>query len=473
MIADLKPYPAYKNSGVPWLGEIPAHWEVLPLKRLGWFKSGAGFPIEQQGQQDLELPFFKVSDMNLRGNSRIMSVWNNSVSRSTAFSLGATVFPPRTIVFPKVGGAMLTNKRRIVERECCIDNNLMGCVVKRCDQDFAMLLLQHLDFAAITKPGPVPAISEGEVREIRVVLPPLSEQHAITRYLDHVDRRIRRYIRAKQKLIALLEEQKQAIIHQAVTRGLDPTVRLKPSGVAWLGDVPERWERFRLKTLLKSVDRRSIDGEQPLLSLRRDHGIVRYDEHFARPPQAATTIGYKIVEVGQIVVNRLQANNGLIFRAGIEGLVSPDYSVFYARDYADPEFLARLIRTSVYKAHFRRVATGLGTGTAGFLRLYDDDLLDTLVYLPPIEQQLAIVEFLDQSTADTNSAIARTEHEIALLREYRTRLITDVVTGQVDVREAAAGLPAEVEEPLATDDDEALGEEIEEDDMDLVDEEEG
>ena len=230
-----------------------------------------------------------------------------------------------------------------------------------------------------------------------------------------------------------------------MTRGLDPTVRLKPSGVAWLGDVPERWERFRLKTLLKSVDRRSIDGEQPLLSLRRDHGIVRYDEHFARPPQAATTIGYKIVEVGQIVVNRLQANNGLIFRAGIEGLVSPDYSVFEARDYADPEFLVRLIRTSVYKAHFRRVATGLGTGTAGFLRLYDDDLLDTLVYLPPIEQQLAIVEFLDRSTADTNSAIARTEHEIALLREYRTRLIADVVTGKVDVRAAAAQLPDETE----------------------------
>ncbi|MCB0257192.1 MAG: restriction endonuclease subunit S, partial [Anaerolineae bacterium] len=281
--------------------------------------------------------------------------------------------------------------------------------------------------------------------------PPLNEQHAINRYLDYIDRRIRRYIRARQKLIALLEEQKQVVIHQAVTGQIDvrtgrPYQAYKPSGVEWLGDVPEHWERFRLKTLLKSIDCRSTDGEQPLLSLRRDHGIVRYDEHFARPPQAASTIGYKIVEVGQIVVNRLQANNGLIFRAGIEGLVSPDYSVFAVRDYADAEFLARLVRTSLYKAHFRRVATGLGTGTAGFLRLYDDDLLDTVVYLPTVEHQLAIIEILDRSTASTNAAIARTEHEIALLREYRTRLIADVVTGKVDVRAAAAQLPDESEE---------------------------
>src|SRR5262245_43570677 len=122
---ELRRYPAYKDSGVPWFGNVPEHWEVLALKRLAWFKSGAGFPVEQQGQQNLELPFFKGSDMNLAGNSKIMSVWNNTVSRDTAAKLGATIFPAGTIVFPKVGGAMLTNKRRVVERACCIDNNLM------------------------------------------------------------------------------------------------------------------------------------------------------------------------------------------------------------------------------------------------------------------------------------------------------------------------------------------------------------
>ena len=469
MIADLKPYPAYKDSGVPWLGEIPEHWEILPNRAV--FTE-----IKERNHPDADMLSVTISKGAIRQRALLE---DSSKKDSSNLDKAAYKLVRRgDIAYNKMrawqGAIGISEYQGIVSPAYVIQRPRIGA-----DSRYLHYLLRTPAFAKEAERWSYGITSDmwslrpEHFRLIYICFPPLPEQHSITRYLDYMDRRIRRYIRAKQKLIALLEEQKQAIIHQAVTRGLDPTVRLKPSGVAWLGDVPERWERFRLKTLLKSVDRRSIDGEQPLLSLRRDHGIVRYDEHFARPPQAATTIGYKIVEVGQIVVNRLQANNGLIFRAGIEGLVSPDYSVFYARDYADPEFLARLIRTSVYKAHFRRVATGLGTGTAGFLRLYDDDLLDTLVYLPPIEQQLAIVEFLDQSTADTNSAIARTEHEIALLREYRTRLITDVVTGQVDVREAAAGLPAEVEEPLATDDDEALGEEIEEDDMDLVDEEEG
>ena len=441
MIADLKPYPAYKDSGVPWLGEIPEHWEILPNRAV--FTE-----IKERNHPDADMLSVTISKGAIRQRALL-----EDISKKDSSNLDKAAYKlvrRGDIAYNKMrawqGAIGISEYQGIVSPAYVIQRPRIGA-----DSRYLHYLLRTPAFAKEAERWSYGITSDmwslrpEHFRLIYICFPPLPEQHSITRYLDYMDRRIRRYIRAKQKLIALLEEQKQAIIHQAVTRGLDPTVRLKPSGVAWLGDVPERWERFRLKTLLKSVDRRSIDGEQPLLSLRRDHGIVRYDEHFARPPQAATTIGYKIVEVGQIVVNRLQANNGLIFRAGIEGLVSPDYSVFYARDYADPEFLARLIRTSVYKAHFRRVATGLGTGTAGFLRLYDDDLLDTLVYLPPIEQQLAIVEFLDQSTADTNSAIARTEHEIALLREYRTRLIADVVTGQVDVREAAAQLADETE----------------------------
>ena len=116
-------------------------------------------------------------------------------------------------------------------------------------RDFALVLLQYLDLSTIAKPGPVPAISESEVRQIRVALPSLTEQTAIVRYLEHMDRPIRRYASAKRKLIALLEEEKQAVINQAVTRGLDPNVRLKPSGVEWLGEVPEHWEVRRLHSL--------------------------------------------------------------------------------------------------------------------------------------------------------------------------------------------------------------------------------
>ena len=273
--------------------------------------------------------------------------------------------------------------------------------------------------------------------------PPLPEQAAIVRYLDHADRRIRRYVDAKRKLIALLEEEKQAIINQAVTRGLDPNVPLKPSGVDWLGDVPEHWERRRLKTILQPVDRRSTTGGETLLSLRRDYGVVVYAEHFVRPSQSRSLVGFKLVSVGQLVLNRLQANNGLVFNSTLDGLVSPDYSVFQEKSPLQMQFLSDLLRTSSYRAYFRQNATGLGTGTAGFLRLYDDTFLETPVYLPSLSEQAAIVEHLDKTPAEMDAAIARTHRQIELMQEYRTRLIADVVTGKLDVREAAAQLPDE------------------------------
>ena len=288
-----------------------------------------------------------------------------------------------------------------------------------------------------------------------LTVPPLPEQTAIVRFLDHADRRIRGYVRAKQKLIALLEELKQAIIHQAVTGQIDvrtgePYPAYKPSGVDWLGEVPVHWERRRLKTLLRSVDRRSTTGTETLLSLRRDHGVVVYAEHFARPPQGRTLVGFKLVAVGQLVVNRMQANNGLVFCSGINGLVSPDYSVFEMREPLQMPYLSDLLRTSGYRAHFRREATGLGTGTAGFLRIYDEKLLETIVFLPPVEEQILILKSLTEGMARTKRLMEREQRELQLIDEYRTRLIADVVTGKLDVREAAAALP-EVD-PLAAED---------------------
>ena len=306
-----------------------------------------------------------------------------------------------------------------------------------------------------------------------IVVPPFSEQAAIVRYLDHADRRIQRYIRAKQKLITLLEEQKQAIIQRAVTRGLDPNVRLKPSGVEWLGKVPTHWERRRLKILLRPVDRRSATGAETLLSLRRDHGIVIYAEHFARPSQSRSLVGFKLVAVGQLVVNRLQANNGLVFCSGINGLVSPDYSVFEMRKPLQMQYLSDLLRTSRYRSHFRRESTGLGTGTAGFLRLYDDKFLETEVFLPPVQEQILISNSLANDIAKVKRLMEQQQRQLQFFNEFRTRLITDVVTGKLDVREAASRLPDEVEEPEPLDETDALtdGEEEPTDDRDAAPEE--
>ena len=134
-------------------------------------------------------------------------------------------------------------------RPSCIDNNMMGFIPHKVMPAYVLRLMGGIDFGRFVNPGAVPSINESQVGQEKVVCPPFPEQHAIVRYLDHADRRIRRYVAAKRKLIGLLEEERQAVVNHAVTRGLDPSVRLKPSGVEWLGDVPEHWEVRRLSRL--------------------------------------------------------------------------------------------------------------------------------------------------------------------------------------------------------------------------------
>ena len=149
----LDPDVSMKDSGVTWLGEIPAHWEVVPLKRVAWFSGGAGFPVSYQGDGQGNILFAKVSDMNRPGNNHGLYSTANTVTRAIARKLGAHVFPQGTIIFPKVGGALLTNKRRVLVRETCIDNNLMGCVVTGADRDFLFWILRWIDFGRMSKPG--------------------------------------------------------------------------------------------------------------------------------------------------------------------------------------------------------------------------------------------------------------------------------------------------------------------------------
>ncbi len=424
MIAGLKPYSAYENSGVGWLGEVPTHWEVRRLKTLCCMESGNGITarsIEPTG----EYPVYGGN--GLRGFTSNYTHDGNFVLIGRQGALCGNVHFTR-------GKFWASEHAVIATPHSSHSPEWLGAIL-------GVMNLNQYSIAAAQ-----PGLSVERVLNLRSPVPPLPEQTAIVRFLDHADRRIQRYIRAKQKLIALLKEQKQAIIHQAVTGQIDvctgqPYPAYKSSDVEWLEDVPAHWERRRLKALLRSIDRRSTTGTETLLSLRRDHGVVVYAEHFARPPQGRTLVGFKLVTEGQLVVNRMQANNGLVFCSGINGLVSPDYSVFEMREPLEMQYVSDLLRTSGYRAHFRREATGLGTGTAGFLRLYDEKLLETIVFLPPVEEQILILESLAERMARIKRLIETEQRELQLIGEYRARLIADVVTGKLDVREAGAALP--------------------------------
>ena len=281
-------------------------------------------------------------------------------------------------------------------------------------------------------------------------LPPEGEQEMIGRFLDHANGRIERAIRAKRKLMALLNEQKQAIIHRAVTRGLDPTVPLKPSGIPWLGDIPKHWDALRSKFVFREVDDRSATGQELRLSMCQKRGLIPSSEIEVKRLVSESAVNAKICEVGDLVLNRLKAHLGVFALASARGLVSPDYTILRPARALCPRYFELIYRTPACRVELHKRAKGI---VQGFWRLYTDDFYDIRVPVPPVPEQERIVAQLDIDLATLNTALARTEREIGLLREYRTRLIADVVTGKLDVRAAARQLPtATVERESAPED---------------------
>ncbi len=437
MIAELKPYAAYKDSGSKWLGAVPMTWEVRNLRTL----------ISKRTERDRsDLPLLSVArekgvfvrsltnaDENHNfipedlSNYKVARAGNLVINKMKAWQGSMGIAPCDGIVSP----AYFVFDFRI-------SNHAFGQWLLR-SKPYVAHFGQASDGVRVGQWD----LSIPGMRQIPVLVPSPDEQAAIVRFLDWANGRLERAIRAKRKVIALLNEQKQAIIHHAVTRGLDPNVPLKRSGIPWLGDIPQHWEVRRIKLLLREVDERSSTGAEPLLSMRMHHGLVLFADHFTRPPQAATLVGFKIVRPGQFVVNRMQAGNGVIFASTLTGLVSPDYAVFDPIGDANIDFLGELFRSRTVRAKFRAESKGLGTGTSGFLRLYNDRLGAIHVALPPREEQSSILAGLAHESTIVNTAVSRLEREIELLLEFRTRLVADVVTGKFDVREAAARLPEE------------------------------
>jgi type I restriction enzyme S subunit len=286
-------------------------------------------------------------------------------------------------------------------------------------------------------------------------LPPLLEQIAIVRFLDHADRRIRRYILAKQKLIKLLEEQKQAIIHRAVTRGLDPSVRLKPSGVEWLGDVPEHWEVRPLKFLVPQVTvgiviqpaRLYVESGVPCLrSLNISSGAIESRDLVFITPASNEAHRKSTIFAGDIVVVRTG-------QAGVAAIVTPDFDgancidllIVRAAEKLKSNYLLTYLNSWAARAD-------VGYRSVGAIQAHynTSTLANLVVPVPPLDEQEAILAEVHYQLGSIGKAAATATMEIELLREYRTRIIADVVTGKLDVREAAAGLPVETDgsEPL-------------------------
>jgi type I restriction enzyme S subunit len=269
-------------------------------------------------------------------------------------------------------------------------------------------------------------------------LPPQDEQAAIARFLDHANRKIDGFIRAKRKLIGLLNERKQVIIHQAVTRGLNPDAPLKPSGIPWLGDIPEHWQTPLNRQLFRENIRPHNGKPERQLSLSQRDGLIATAEMQERSLQTSTFDNWKVTIPGDLVLNRFKAHLGVFFASTLRGMVSFHYGVFAPQRPLNTKYFELLFHTVPFKIIYAGRSNGM---TVGLQNLSNQNFYGVRSIFPPIREQDEIVAHAQTATFDLEKAISRVQREIALVQEYRTRLTADIVTGKLDVREAAAKLP--------------------------------
>ena len=457
MSDNLQPYAAYKPSGVQWLGDVPVHWEVRPLRY--WVR------INEEVLPETTEPSCHFSYLEI-----------------SAVGTGALIDEPRRIRFGdapsrarrvvRAGDTIVSTVRTYLKAVWFADKTDEDLI---CSTGFAVLTPQQktapqfvkylaqsnsfTDHVTAESVGiAYPAIAESKLTSFHVCFPPFLEQAAIVRYLDYVDRRIRRYVSAKERLIGLLEEEKQAVIHRAVTRGLDPNVPLKPSGVEWLGDVPAHWEVRRTKSFFRlRTEKSGVAHGRELLSIYTHIGVRPRKDLEEKGNKASSTDDYWIVKRGDLIANKLLAWMGAIGVSHYDGVTSPAYDILMPIGDLVSDYYHHLFRTRIYLQQFKQRSRGIMDMR---LRLYFDQLGLIPIPVPPVDEQQAIVECLDKATADIDAAIGRTKRQSDLIQEYRTRLIADVVTGKLDVREAAAGLPVPGEDDETIDESRPLAENI-------------
>jgi len=433
MIEELRPYGSLRLSGDPWLGSIPTHWSQ---KRL----SSLGTPRVERNPGDLPL----LSVFLDRGVIRYEEGGGQVHAPSLDLSNYQVVHPGDFVLNNQQAwrGSVGISKHHGIISPAYIVLRLNGDLLPeyanylfRCPRMVDQFVAASKGVGDIQRQVFWPFL-----RRVTVPLPGDEEQRRIVRFLDYANRQIVRAIRAKKKLIALLNEQRQTIIHHAVTRGLDPNVRMKDSGVPWLGKIPVHWDTPLNQRIFKEEVRSHYGRPEVQLSLSQRDGLIARHEMRERSLQTSSFENWKLVVPGDLVLNRFKAHLGVFFSATLRGIVSFHYGVFAPRVNLKSEYFELLFHTSPYRAVFAGRSNGM---TVGLQNLSNQNFYSVRAVLPPNREQEEIVAYSKTSTAGIAHSIDEAQREISLLGEYRTTLITDVVTGQRDVRDAGARLPVD------------------------------
>ena len=309
-------------------------------------------------------------------------------------------------------------------------HQLAGEFLFRCLQAKPIQVQLELAANGVTRFG----LPKSEIGTVILPVPPLPKQRTIADYLDHETARLDALVEEKERLLDLLAEKRRSFITRAVTRGLDPNVPLRDSGIPWLGEIPAHWKTERARWLFRERDERSDTGEEDLLTVSHLTGVTLRSEKDVNMFEAATKEGYKICLSGDLVINTMWAWMGAMGVSSLDGIVSPAYNVYEPRARLDPSYVDALVRLSAFAQEVTRYSKGVWSSR---LRLYPEGFFAVSLPVPPLSEQREIVAHIANETCKLDGLHDATERTTVLLKERRAALISAAVTGQIDMEKVA------------------------------------
>ena len=419
-------YSSYKDSGVSWIGDIPEHWEVKQLRSFLTLFSEKGHGdaqllsgtreqgvIERDKEDQEENHNFVPDDLS---GYKYIEKGDFAINKMKAWQGSYAVSEYNGIVSP----AYFTCKLKGVNKDFFSKAIRSKVYVPFFTQYSKGIRVGQWD------------LNPNALKSIPFFLPTPDEQSVIVKYIDDKTSKIDAYVADKEKEIELLQELKQKTIADAVTKGLNPDAKMKDSGISWIGEIPEHWETYRFAIICKSKSICNCEEEE-LLSVYLDRGVIRFSDDSSKRtnPTSKDLSKYQLVEEGDFVLNNQQAWRGSVGVSRYRGIVSPAYFIFELSSIINRNFANYMFRSSAYVSYYYICSKGIGS----IQRNLDwNSLKQQKMAIPPLDEQRAIVSYIEEKCQKIDSLTTELQSEIDYLKEYKQRLIADCVTGQVNVQ---------------------------------------
>lgn len=418
---------AMKDSGIEWIGEIPESWKTL-------YAFQCFFQVKSKNEGLTETNLLSLSYGKLKRKSMETTEGLLPESFETYNIIEADDIVLRLTDLQNDHTSLrvgLSEEKGIITSAYVTLRNYSKSIPK-----YLYYYLHSFDIAKGfygMGAGVRQGLNWDGLKHLQILAPNPAEQSLIAAYLDRQCALIDSVIEKTKASIEEYKKLRQAVITQAVTKGVRGDRPMKDSGIEWIGEIPEEWTATRIKWLLTEQKERSETGEEEPLSMSQKYGIIPTKEMDMVPNMASSFIGAKIVGIGDLVFNKLKAHLGVFAVSSYIGLVSPDYAVYRSTGKAVLRFLEFMFKTPQCINEFKKKSTGVG---AGLTRLYSDGLYSIRIPLPPLDEQKEIADYIDKKNAEIDSIIAKKERFLTELETYKKSMIYEYVTGKKEVPQA-------------------------------------